>query len=157
MEHGDIDNAAPSRLLVVFEGLIGISIPYDERPEPPAPARRMFRRRAREAHDVLRPEHFAINPLARDAIWREQHHTGWHVDVVTFLGDRFGSELAEWLPGQMIFAPVISRVPYVLARELAYRHDIRAVYFPSAAHQWTFGQRGRHCPPDRAAATIGRV
>lgn len=148
MQHGDIDNTPPQRLLVVFEGLIGLRESGD------APARRRSRL-LRRAEARLRPEDFTVNPGARDAIWRETHHTGWHVDVLTFLGDAFAYELAEWLPGQMVHAPVISRTPEALARELAHRGDILAVYSPVARHILTFGHVGRHLQP-WYASEIGR-
>lgn len=149
MQHGDIDNTSPQRLLVVFEGLVGL----EARARRQDAARRLLRR-AKVA--AWQPEDFRINALARDAIWRETHRSGWHVDVVTYLGDGFGYELAEWLPRHMVHAPVVATSPGALARQLAHRPDIRAVYDPDPARMFTYGHLGRVCPPEKAASIIGR-
>lgn len=148
MQHGDISNQSPARLLVVFEGLLGIWA------GPAVPMRRLWRWRAKD--HVPNPLEFLINPAALDAIRDATVNQGWHVDVLTWQGETFAEQLEEWLPGQMVHAPVVHSTPGDLARALAHRPDIRRIYDPDPNHLLTFGPRGVHLPPDRADQ-IGRL
>lgn len=149
MQHGDISNGAPARLLVVFEGLVGVRA---VQPAPPPP-KRLWRRPRPPAPPA--PGDFRVNALARDAIRDAVVRGGWHVDVITALGEEFAADLADWLPGQMVHAPVLPYEPGALARDLAHRQDVHAIYFPDRANAFTFGHWGRHTPAHRAYE-IGR-
>jgi len=151
MQHGDISDDPPQRLWVVYEGLVGL-----RRPETPsAPRKGPWRRRTPPR--ALSPADFSVNELAAAAIYRTMVRDHWHLEVLTFLGDGFALELAETLGyEQNIYAPVLSRTPAGVARELARRPDVQRVYFPDRANLLTFGQRGQHLPPDRADQ-IGRL
>ena len=148
MKHGDISNEPPARLLVVFEGLLGIWA------GPATPPRLLWRRRAKD--HTPNPLEFFINAAARDAIHHAVFEQGWHVEVLTWQGEKFAEQLEEWLPGQMVHAPVVHSTPGELARVLAFRPDIHRIYDPDQNHLLTFGPRGVHLPPDRAEQ-IGRL
>lgn len=149
MEHGDISSDPPQRLWVLFEGLVGIP---RQRPAPRAPAWLLRRRKPRP----ITPDDFDINPLAVGALYRTGVIDGLHVEILTFLGEDFAADLAEWLPGKAVYATVLARDPGDLARELAYRPDVRRVYFADPAYLFTFGHRGAHTP-HHAAGSIGRL
>jgi hypothetical protein len=145
MEHGDISGEPPKRLWVVFEGLVGMR---KQAPAPTPLARRLWRKHAKDR--PLRPEDFDINAKAVGGLYRATVQDGWHVDLITFLGPEFALELGEWLPGQMVYAPVLSTTPEELARALAHRPDVHRVYFADHRLFLTFGHRGAHLSPSRA-------
>ena len=149
MEHGDISGEPPQRLWVVFEGLVGIR---RQAPAQRGPAWLVRRRKPRP----VTPGDFDVNPLAVSALYRTAVIDALHVEIVTFLGEDFAADLAEWLPGQAVYAMVLARDPGEMARELAYRPDVKRVYFADPAYLFTFGHRGAHTP-HHAAGTIGRL
>lgn len=148
MQHGDISNLPPKRLWVVFEGLLGLWA------GPALPPRRMWHWKAKE--HVLTPPEFQVNPAALDAIRDAAAIQGWHVEVVTWLGEVFAEQLEAWLPGQMVHAPVLHGTPQELARVLAFRPDVYRVYDPDPQHLLTFGPRAVHLPPEHAQQ-IGKL
>lgn len=150
MQHGDISGEPPKRLWAVYEGLVGIL----RTDLPPAPRKGLLRRRT--ASREPSPADYTVNAKAASAIYRTMVYDLWHIELVTFLGDAFAYELAEYLPTQMVYAAVLSRTPQGVARELARRPDVHRVYFPDRAHLLTFGSRGLHLPPERADQ-IGRL
>lgn len=150
MQHGDISNQPPARLLVVFEGLLGIW-----QRDTAGPQRRLHLPRLRERVHVPVPDDYMVNTLAADAIRDATVKGGWHVDVVTWHEHDFALALEDWLSQRGVHTPVIATSPAALARELVHRPDIYLIYDPDARHLFTYGPRGVHMDPYRAGG-IGR-
>jgi hypothetical protein len=137
MQGGDISNEVSPRLVLVYEGLLGLL------PTPRARAGESLARKARQWKRAVKA--YEINePLARviwDTVWRYRYS----VDVITYLGEDF-AEAVEWrldvegLPVGRVWADN----PQRLARRLALMPDVAAVY--DNEHHLIYGSKGRMLP-----------
>jgi hypothetical protein len=140
MQGGDISAEVPPRILVVFEGLIGLL------PGRKAEAQfALYRRTHRYAKAAAL---FELNDAAVrriwDMTWRHRHA----VDAVTFLGEEFAEPLRDVMDREQVpIGHLTVTEPHLLARELAYRPDIVAVYDANPANALTYGAKGRHTNP----------
>jgi hypothetical protein len=67
-----------------------------------------------------------------------------NIEVVTYLGDDFAEELAEWLDDEMVpVSRVWSTTPDALARNIAYMPDLHTVYDPDPERWLAYGSKGR--------------
>lgn len=141
MQNGDISNEVSPRLVVVFEGLLGV---LPERRESAFEfAARTFGRRASQAKRSVNS--YEINePLARviwDTIWRYRYS----VDVVTYLGEDFAGALEERLDRENLpIGRVWADEPHKLARRIAHMPDVAAIY--DNEHHLMYGSKGRTLP-----------
>jgi hypothetical protein len=140
MEHGDLSNEVPPRILVVFEGLIA-SLPSKK-----AEAQfTLYRRTRRYAKATAL---FELNDAVARRIWEMTWRFRHAVDAVTFLGEEFVEPIQNLLDGEQLpLNHLVATQPHLLARELAYRPDIVAVHDPDPAHAFTYGSKGRHTIP----------
>lgn len=143
MLKGDIDNRVSPRLVVVFEGLLGLL---------PTPRARGAESLARKAHQWTRAvRQYEINELAAKKIWDVTWRKGHTIDVITWLGDDFAEALQSRLDDENLpVSRVYSTEPHHLARSITYQLDIAAIYDPDPSHAFTFGGKGRHLSPDQA-------
>lgn len=140
MEGGDISNEFPPRILLVFEGLIGLL------PGKKAEAQFAVYRRTRRYTKAAGL--FELNePVAR-RIWELTWRFRRAVDAVTFLGEEFVAPIQQRMDDEQLpIGHLVATQPHLLARELAYRPDIVAVYDPDPNHAFTYGSKGRHADP----------
>ena len=67
-----------------------------------------------------------------------------NIEVVTYLGDDFAEELAEWLDDEMVpVSRVWSTTPDALSRNIAYMPDLHTVYDPDPERWLAYGSKGR--------------
>lgn len=137
MQNGDISNEVSPRLVLVYEGLLGLL---------PTPRARAGEALARKTHQWKRAaKAYEINePLARviwDTVWRYRYS----VDVITYLGEDFADAVEarlddEGLPVGRVWADS----PQRLARRLALMPDVAAVY--DNENHLIYGSKGRTLP-----------
>lgn len=152
MEGGDIDNSIVPRLVIAFEGTLGI--PRERRPENRlVVGLRQFGKRKAQTAQVLAD--FDINePLAR-VIWDTTWRYGYTIDVVTYLGEDFARALEARLDEENLpISSVWADEPHKLARAIAYRPDIAAIF--DNDHHLFYGSKGRTLPPG-ATSLIGAL
>lgn len=142
MQGGDISNEVVPRLVLAFEGTLGI--PREKKPENRFVGgfRQFGRRKALAEHAVA---DFDINePLARvvwDTVWRY----GYAIDVVTYLGEDFARALEARLDEENLpISSVWADEPHKLARSIAYRPDIACIY--DNTNHLFYGSKGRFLP-----------
>lgn len=143
MWKGDISNQMSPRLVVVFEGLLGLL---------PNPRARAAESLARKAHQWKRAvRQYEMNELAAKKIWDVTWRKGHSVDVITWLGDDFAEALQVRLDDENLpINRVYAAEPHQLARSLAYAPDIAAIYDPDPRHSFTFGGKCRPLGPENA-------
>lgn len=149
MQGGDISNEVSPRLVVVWEGMLGIPT------EQPAAIKTWARKIGRNKEALLKRAvaEFEINePLAKviwDTVWRHQYS----VDVVTYLGDPFARALEKRLDDENLpIGRVWAAVPHLLAREIAYMPDLAAIF--DNENYMVYGSKGRTLPAN-ATSLIG--
>ena len=140
MQGGDLSNRVEPRLLVVFEGLLGIHA--DAR----ARAKYSMAMKIHRYGTAIRT--FTLNEQLQKVIWDVTWRYDYAVDVVTFLDERLADPLIEYLDEQGL---PVGRVWYsdkmLLARSLNYRPDVAGVFYPDQADRFTFGGKGYATDP----------
>lgn len=141
MQGGDISNEVSPRLVVVFEGLLGI-LPERREHVAELALRKLGRRSAQAKRSV---NAYEINePLAHviwDTVWRYRYS----VDVVTYLGEEFAEALTERLDREGLpIGRVWADEPHKLGRRIAHMPDVAAIY--DNEHHLIYGSKGRTLP-----------
>jgi hypothetical protein len=141
VQGNDISNEVVPRLLIAFEGMLGI---LPEKPQKHLVDRlpKRFGRRGQTQRSV---DAYEINePLARviwDTTWRHKYS----IDVVTYLGEDAVAPLEARLDVEGLpIGRVWSTTPERLARRLPYMPDVAAVF--DNEHHLIFGSKGRMLP-----------
>lgn len=133
LRNGDLSSRMLPRLLVVFEGAIGI-LPVDKQV---AFDKAVKRHRWQEAIGLYELNELILSKIL-DLHWR----LDVNVTVVTWMGEDAELAISMRLDEENIPAGTMSSSPNRLARELSYRPDIVAVYDPDPAHVFTYGGKG---------------
>lgn len=134
MQSGDLSNQPSPRLVVVFEGAVGILPKNDEKE---------FNRLAKRNNWSLAISLFQLQDLILRKLMDLTYRQNFNVQLVTWMGEEAANEIQsvmdeENIPVRGCFASTPSR----LARDLAYNPDIMAVYDPDPDHRFTFGAKG---------------
>lgn len=137
MQGGDIDNRVVPRLVIVWEHLLGLHT--SKAAEAKFSSYMRFHRYKRAVNT------FDVNEQLARRIWDVTYRLNFSLDVVTHLGgEEFGEALSERLDRENL---PIGHIWYEdanqLARDLAYRIDIAAVFFADPRYQLTYGSKGR--------------
>jgi hypothetical protein len=142
MQGGDISNEVVPRLVIAYEGMLGV---LPEKPEKYVTelVARKFGRRARQAKRTV--DAYEINDALARVIWDTVWRFKYSVDVVTYLGDDAVEPLearldAEGLPIGRVWATTPER----LARRLPYMPDVAAIF--DNEHHLIYGSKGRALP-----------
>lgn len=134
MEKGNLSNIVMPRLLIVFEGKLGMLPAQNQKAYDKA----VKRGRWGEAADL-----FTLDKLMMAQMVRVVRNIGMNLDIVTWLGDNMATEVARRMDDENIpVHDVFASSPDMLARELAYMPDVAWVYDPDPAHVFTFGRKG---------------
>jgi hypothetical protein len=140
--NGDIDNRVEPRLLVVFEGLLGI--------HTDAKARAKYSTLVKVHRYQTAIRTFSLNEQLQRVIWDATYgRFNYTVDVVTFLGEKLVNPLSDYLDDNGL---PVGRVTYsdklLLARSLNYRPDVAGVFFPAGPQpDFSFGSKGYAVDP----------
>lgn len=141
MQHGDISNEVAPRLVVVFEGLLGL-LPDARTRGKEALARKMKRWKAAA-------NTYEINELLAKHIWDTVWRHHYSVDVCTYLGEEMAEAIEERLDAEQLpVGRVFATEPQLLARKIALMPDVAAIFDPSTSHRFTYGSKGRVMSPD---------
>lgn len=143
MQGGDISNLVVPRLVIVWDGLLGIL------PSKTAEAKfdtYMRFKRYKRAINLYR-----INEPLAARIWDLTWRLNFSVDVVTFTGgDDFAEHVEKRIERENLpIGHVWFEEPHLLARSLAYRPDIAAVFDANPNHVFTYGSKGRIVSPSQ--------
>lgn len=134
MRYGDLSNVVAPRLLIVFEGAVGV-LPADRVKE--------YDKAVRKNDWDAAVNLFDLNELILQRIMYLTFSKDFNISVVTWLPGSACVSIYDRLADQSI--PVRScfaSTPDVLARMLPYNPDIRCVYDPDPSHILKFGSRG---------------
>jgi hypothetical protein len=143
VERGNLSNVVMPRLLVVFEGAIGIL------PEGRGAGKLARKGKWGEIVDMC-----VLDRLILAQMLRVVRMYGMNLDIVTWLGYDMAKEVERRMDEENIpVHGVFASTPDMLARELAYMPDVAWVYDPDPSHVFTFGRRGVLL---KSAAQIGR-
>lgn len=142
MKGNDLDNLVVPRDVVVWEGLLGLL------PDPKVAAQEeKFRRKGKWKQAVACYE---VNEMLARKVWDLVWRFSFELDLLTYHGHQFAVELEERMDNEgMPFRRVWSEQPNILARRLSLQPDIRTVYDPDPAHQFTYGSKGRVLLPEQ--------
>jgi hypothetical protein len=148
MQGNDIGGEIVPRLVIVFEGLLGVL------PDKRAEAKAYSFARLHRWRKVINT--FEINEeMAKriwDITWRYKHE----VDVVTFLGEQYAKPLEKRLDQEDLpIRHVWADDPVHLSRRLATMPHVAAVYDAEPSRRFTYGSKGRWINPD-APDLLGR-
>lgn len=137
MQGGDLSNQAVPKAVLVFEGALGV---IDRKRQ-----RAFDRRISRGIWDDAAWQ-WELVPLMCDRIWYVCARLSVTLDVVTFAGPpEFGEALErrlqddEELPVHRVWATR----PELLARKIAYMHDLAVIYDPDPSRGLYWGPKGR--------------
>jgi hypothetical protein len=145
MQGGDISNVGPPTIIVVFDDLIGHRRPGLP-PEPSTPGQR-WRERLRIGRTITPDTHWDLDPIVVSVLQRLFIMGRLTIDIVTFVPEV--REIDDLLSAAEVpCGGVTYCAPDQLARRLAYRPDVTAVYHPYPEHGWKYGSRGRTVTPD---------
>ena len=149
MLNGDISSRVEPRLLVVFEGLLGIHT------DAKARAKYSTAMKLHRYGTAIRT--FTLNEQLQRVIWDVTWRYQYSVDVVTFLDTHLVDPLVDLLDAQGL---PVGHVTYsdklLLARSLNYRPDVAGVFYPAGAHpDFSFGSKGYAVNPDNPSLIGG--
>lgn len=144
MEHGDLSNEVVPRLLLVWEGLLGIP------PLTPkiSPSKRNLLSLFRKNSGEREIDSWTINEQVVHIIWDRTWRSNFSFDLVTFISPEFGKQLKERMEEEDI---PVSHVRYeninTFPRKIAFLPYVAAIYSANKDHQFTFGGKGRIIDP----------
>lgn len=120
--NNDLSNKVSPRILLVAEGAL------------------IFQRSKKGK--TIRQQWVIYDMMVRRILWLF-HQKDIGIEIVTYLGDEFAEELAEWLDDEMVpVARVWSTTPQRLQRNIAYMPDLAYVYDPDPERWLTYGGKG---------------
>lgn len=137
MEKGNLSNVVQPRVLLVFEGALGHIAGSDTKEFNLMASEGAWR----DAWDL-----WTINEGMAGKIWHVARNLFIQTTVVTFINDSdvAGLGLQDTLDTHGLpIAEVIATTPKRLARELAYMHDVAAIYDANPETWAMFGRKGR--------------
>lgn len=143
MRKGELSNERLPRVLIIFEGLVGI-LPDTKTKALEALARK------RKKWDVAAGYYQLNIPTTRgmrDLYWRR----AFKVDIVTFIDPAFVSAIRDRLDTRNLLFGDVEYYPNAseLAHDMTYDQSILGVLDSDPAHALAYGSRGRYCSPDQ--------
>lgn len=134
MYKGDLSNKMMPRLILVFEGAVGV-VPEDKKREYAKACQK------KKWWDAIRCYDLNDMMLAKilDLHWRRDIN----VSVVTWLSQDAALAIEERMDEEGIpIRGCFFSKPAKLARELAYMPEVMAIYDPDPDHVFTYGSKG---------------
>lgn len=135
MEGNDISNEVVPRLMLVFEGLVGILPAKDERK-----AERLIRRKKYSEAVAI----YEVNEPMAHRMWDITLRLHYSLDVVTWLSPGFAKSVREWVDEHDL---PVQHVTYQdktsFARKISFMPYVTRLYDPDPADRFTWGSKGR--------------
>lgn len=132
MQRGQLDNKSMPRMIVVFEGAIGVLPEANAKRHGKYIAKRQWWR-AVDCYEII--EGYTKKIL--DLGWR----LNYNINIVTWMSE----EAAEAIEDKLSFLPVrgcFYSSPQQLAMDLPFNPEIIRIYDPDPAHVFTYGGKG---------------
>ena len=134
MRYGDLSSKVVPRLIVVFEGAVGIL------PESKKKAYDKCVKRDKWADAI---DLFEINENVADRITWLMVKRDVSLSLVTWMPEAAAIFIEERMDYENIpIRGCFSATPQILTRQLAYEPDVMTVYDPDPAHILTYGSKG---------------
>lgn len=134
MEHGDLSNRVEPKIMVVFENLIGTC--EDERK-----AEKYMKR----GNWAKAREQWRLNQLTLARLSYLTMRKHMNITAVTFVPyPDMAGEFQSMLDDAGMSIEVEYHQPEILARQVAYKDDITAIYDPARERRLFFGRKGRY-------------
>lgn len=134
MEHGDISNELPPRMLFVFEGLVA----YCDQPRQEQASVKL--RRWKRAANL-----WEYDSLILKHLWDLQFRRNFRLDCITFKGEPFGEALQEKFDRDYVpFSNVYAMNEAQLQRRLASMIDVVRVFDPIPIRALAWGRKGEY-------------
>jgi hypothetical protein len=132
---GDIDNAVEPRLLLVWENLVALP------PQEAEGVKRWFQRKTL----AKAVNAWTLNSPLALRLYDITYRKGYNVDVVSFMDHEFEEAIRDWCEDRhhLPVGQVYTTDPDILAREIAWRPEVAAIYDPNPGHIFTWGSKGR--------------
>jgi hypothetical protein len=141
MLKGELSNEVPSRVLVVFENLLGLLPDTKTRALEKLARKRKKWEQAASYYQLNVPTSRGIRDLYR------RHH--YRVDVITFTDPLFVPAIRNRLDSRnLLFGDVHYYSQEELLSELTYDPWILSVLDPDPSHVLTYGSKGRYTTPE---------
>lgn len=142
MRRGELSNERLPRVLIVFEGLVGVL------PDAKTRALESIARKRKKWEQAV--GYYQLNvPTSRglrDLYHR--HHT--RVDVITFVSPDFADAIRDRLDSRnLLFGDVHYYTAEELLSDLIYDQSILGVLDPDPSHALRYGSKGRYCSPEQ--------
>jgi hypothetical protein len=134
MKNNDLSNKMLPRIVVVFEGKLGVLPKENEK----ACAKAFNKKHYDEALG-----YYELDELMMRKLLDLRYRQDINVSIVTWLGDDMAVAISELMDEEGIpIGECFASTPSRLARELAYNPDIVTVYDPDDDHRFTYGSKG---------------
>jgi hypothetical protein len=142
MERGNISNEVSPRLVIAFEGMLGL-LPDKPDSRVVELMRRQFGSKSAQVKRAINS--YTINEQLAHVIWDTTWRYKYSVDVVTYLGEEFAEALTERLDTEGLpIGRVWADDPKKLARRIAHMPDVAAIF--DNENHLMFGSKGRTLP-----------
>lgn len=134
VKHGDLSNKPSPRIVVVFEGAVGI---IDQG------SQKTFDRLSKRGRWIQAMKCYALQEIMLRKLLDLTYRENFNVQIVTWLGEEAASAIKQIMDEENIpVLGVFASTPSRLSRDLAYNPDIMAVYDPDPDHRFTYGSKG---------------
>ena len=135
MKHGDLSAEVAPRIVVVFEGIVGIL---------PDPHDKKYLKAIEKKHWAEAIRFWHLNEMVLAKFWYLTAKRSLNIEVCTWLGPEMAEAIRDLLDENNIpVRDVWHSTPAKLSRELAWLPDIIAVYDSDSNHVFTFGGKGK--------------
>jgi len=134
MQFGDLSNEVASRIILVFEGLLG---------HLPAGKVADYEKYSEEGRWDSVISQFQLNDMVLNRVLYLTWKSNFNIHVVTWFPEEAAVVISDKLDALSIpVRSVFSSTPAKLAKMLVYSPDITCVYDPVPEHVLTFGSKG---------------
>lgn len=148
MQGNDLGSGVEPRLVLVFEGLIGIL--------PNKKAELAYGMNMRLHRWGKAVDQFVLHTKMGHQIYNVTYNKGYNLEALTFLGEPMADKIMEWIDEENLpIGRVRHNTPDGLARELAYMPDVAAIYHPFQDMTFKLGGKGRYLNPAGSLDIIG--
>lgn len=136
MKHGDLSAEVAPRIVIVFEGIVGILPDPNDKKYLKAINKKLWA-------EAIRC--WKLDGRVLGLLWHLTANKSLNIEVCTWLGPDMAEAIRDLLDEANVpVRDVWSSTPAKLSRELAYLPDIIKVYDPDPNHVFTYGGKGEY-------------
>lgn len=134
MLYGDLSNKPEPKILIVFEGLVGLL---------PAENEKSFKKALSRGNWPKAASYWTLNEMALRKILDLQWRRNLNIEIVSFSAEDLAAEFELLLENAGVGVKVWHSSPEYLARKSEYMPDVIAMYDADSSRQFTYGRKGR--------------